>query len=63
MILLAFCLSGLLYSLNYVLPLIFWAHLGLCLYYIVKDKLEEQEEEEDEGPEVEYLTDKKLIRR
>lgn len=51
MIMLAFCLSGLLYSLNYVLPIIFWGHLGLCLYYIERDdriNAEEDEEEEEE---------------
>jgi hypothetical protein len=36
-ILISFCLSGLLFSFNYVLPTIFWGHLGLCLYYIEKD--------------------------
>lgn len=36
-ILLAFSISGLLFSFNYVLPLIFWGHVGLCLYYIDKD--------------------------
>lgn len=54
MIMTAFCLSGLLYSLNYVLPLIFWAHLGLCLYYIERDQdhsVEEEEEEEDVAEE------------
>ena len=37
-VLLAFCISGLLFSFNYVLPLIFWGHAGLCMYYIDKDK-------------------------
>ena len=36
-VLLAFCISGFLFSFNYVLPLIFWGHVGLCLYYIEKD--------------------------
>ena len=45
MIMIAFCLSGLLYSLNYVLPLIFWAHLGLCLYYIENDQTEKAEDD------------------
>ncbi|HUC83524.1 MAG TPA: O-antigen ligase family protein [Flavisolibacter sp.] len=53
MIVIAFCLSGLLYSFNYVLPLVFWAHLGLCLYYIERDKTAlEEEEEEAEWEEV-----------
>lgn len=33
-VLIAFCGSGLLFSLAYVLPLVFWGHLGMCLYYI-----------------------------
>ena len=33
-ILVSFCLCGLLFSLSYVLPLIFWAQVGLCLYYL-----------------------------
>lgn len=37
-ILIAFCVSGLVFSLNYVLPLIFWGHAGMCLYYLEKDK-------------------------
>lgn len=47
-IMIAFCLSGLLYSFNYVLPLIFWGHLGLCLYYMERDQ-NPPEEDEDEG--------------
>jgi hypothetical protein len=38
-ILIAFSVSGLLFSFNYVLPLIFWGHVGMCLYYLEKDKL------------------------
>jgi O-antigen ligase len=38
-ILLAFSLSGLLFSLNYVLPLIFWGHVGMCLFYLEQDRL------------------------
>lgn len=63
-ILIAFCLSGLLYQLNYVLPTTFWAHLGLCLYYIEKDEdgpqlnydLEEEQPvlQEDYHPHIEY---------
>ncbi len=49
----AFCLSGLLFSFNYVLPLIFWAHMGLCLYYIEKDLLAGAFVEEDIRPVVE----------
>lgn len=37
-ILIAFGISGLVFSLNYVPPLIFWGHIGACLYYIEKDK-------------------------
>jgi hypothetical protein len=52
-ILIAFCLSGLLYSFNYVLPLIFWAHLGLCLFYIERDTTMVDEEEYEEWEEIE----------
>ncbi len=36
-ILMAICLSGLLFSLSYVLPLVFWGHVGLALFYIERD--------------------------
>lgn len=36
-ILMAVCISGLLFSLNYVLPLVFWGHVGLALFYIERD--------------------------
>ncbi len=35
-ILVSFCLSGLLFSLSYVLPVVFFGHIGLCLYYLEK---------------------------
>jgi hypothetical protein len=35
-ILVPFCISGLLFSFNYTLPLVFWGHVGMCLYYIEK---------------------------
>ena len=38
-ILAAFCISGLVFSFNYVLPLIFWAVTGMAMYYIEQDKL------------------------
>jgi hypothetical protein len=37
-IMVSFCLSGLLFSLSYVLPLVFWGHVGLCLYYLERKK-------------------------
>lgn len=37
-ILVSFCLCGLLFSLSYVLPIVFWAHVGLCLYYLERKK-------------------------
>ncbi len=50
-ILTAFGISGLIFSFNYVLPLIFWGHVGMCLYYLEKDltptdheKIEEEAE-------------------
>jgi hypothetical protein len=33
-VLIPFCISGLLFSFNYVLPLVFWGHVGMCLYYL-----------------------------
>jgi len=33
-VLIPFCVSGLLFSFNYVLPLVFWGHVGMCLYYL-----------------------------
>jgi hypothetical protein len=45
-ILIAFSISGLIFSFSYVLPLVFWGHVGLCLYYLEKDEVVEQEEEE-----------------
>jgi hypothetical protein len=36
-VLAAFSVSGFLYSFSYVLPLIFWGIVGLCLYSIEKD--------------------------
>jgi hypothetical protein len=37
-ILASFGISGLLFSLNYVLPLIFFGHIGMCLYYFDRDE-------------------------
>lgn len=36
-IILSFCLSGMVFSFSYVLPIIYWGHVGLCLYYLEKD--------------------------
>jgi hypothetical protein len=36
-IIMAVCICGLVFSFNYVLPLVFWAHVGLGLYYIERD--------------------------
>ena len=35
-ILVSFCLTGLVFSLSYVLPVVFFGHIGLCLYYLEK---------------------------
>jgi hypothetical protein len=45
-ILMAFCISGLIFSFSYVLPTVFWGVVGVCLYYIEKKP---KEEEDDEG--------------
>lgn len=47
-ILMAFCLSGLLFSLSYVPQTVFWGHIGLCLYYLEKDDLKNKQEEATE---------------
>jgi hypothetical protein len=44
-ILIAFSLAGLIFSLNYVLPLIYWGVVGLCLFY-----LERKPTDSDEAP-------------
>lgn len=33
-ILSAFCISGLIFAFSYVLPLMFWGHVALCLHYL-----------------------------
>lgn len=43
-ILISFCLSGLVFSLSYVPQTVFWGHVGLCLYYLGKDDLHSKEE-------------------
>ncbi len=48
-VLIAFCLSGLIFSFSYVLPLVFWGHVGLCLYYL--ERKSEEAEELDELPD------------
>ncbi|MEJ7913676.1 MAG: O-antigen ligase family protein [Chitinophagaceae bacterium] len=51
-ILASFGISGLLFSFNYVLPLMFFGHIGMCLYYFDQDKeaaeLDEVDEDEDD---------------
>lgn len=41
-ILIAFSISGLVFSFNYVLPLIFWGHVGMCLYYLERKETNDQ---------------------
>lgn len=42
LMLIAFCVAGLVFSFNYVLPLVFWGFVGMCLYYLDrKDRHEE----------------------
>ena len=58
-VILSFCLSGLIFSFSYVLPLIYWGHVGLCLYYIEKDdssdKEKQVEKDQDAFPRKEQL--------
>ncbi len=57
-ILMAFCLSGLLFSLSYVPQTIFWGHIGLCLYYLEKD---DEQIDEEVAVEEEYYTEEEPI--
>jgi hypothetical protein len=43
-ILISFGISGLVFSFNYVLPLVFWGIVGMGLYYIDRDKENENSE-------------------
>lgn len=45
-ILIGFSLAGLIFSFSYVLPLIFWGQVGLCLYYLEKSNDLEQNDDE-----------------
>ncbi|MEJ7769098.1 MAG: hypothetical protein WKF89_14870, partial [Chitinophagaceae bacterium] len=42
-ILISFGIAGIVFSFNYVLPLIFWGHVGMCLYYLEKKEPETPE--------------------
>lgn len=55
LMLIAFCTAGLIFSFNYVLPLVFWGFVGMCLFYLDRDK----EEEEDDLLEYEMVDTKK----
>jgi O-antigen ligase len=37
-VLIPFCITGLLFSMNYILPLIFWGHTGMCLFYMEENE-------------------------
>lgn len=43
LVLIAFSLSGLIFSFSYVLPLVFWGVVGLCLYYLERNGNVEEE--------------------
>ena len=53
-ILISFCLSGLVFSFSYVLPLMFWGVTGVCLYYLEKRQIDDGEQFEELN---EYLED------
>ncbi|MEJ7556674.1 MAG: O-antigen ligase family protein [Pedobacter sp.] len=60
-ILIAFSLSGLLFSLSYVLPLIYWGMVGISLYYLEREEdiieeIEDADYEEIEEEESRELT-------
>jgi len=52
-IMIAFSLAGLVFSFSYVLPFVFWGHVGLCLYYLEKKPTTDVDEELVEEPEEE----------
>lgn len=56
-VMISFCLAGLIFSFSYVLPLVFWGHVGLCLYYLERKPAEvpgAEDQEEEEIDELEY---------
>jgi hypothetical protein len=59
-VILSFCLSGLLFSFSYVLPLVYWGHVGLCLYYIEKDEAQNDYAQPDEENELHVPIDHRL---
>jgi len=66
-VLISFCLSGLVFSFSYVLPLIFWGVTGMCLYYIERQPENDDEEvqfidssSEDDESHFYYLVDNKV---
>ncbi|RZL29873.1 MAG: O-antigen ligase domain-containing protein, partial [Pedobacter sp.] len=54
-ILISFSLAGLIFSFSYVLPLIFWGHVGLCLYYL------ERKSDDHTTEESEYIIIRKQL--
>ena len=45
-VLVSFCLSGLVFSFSYVLPLVFWGITGVCLHYLEKKPNDDERIEE-----------------
>lgn len=56
-VMIAFSISGLIFSFSYVLPLVFWGHVGLCLYYMEKKPLETNLDEELDEVSFAYTSD------
>lgn len=62
-ILMSFCLSGLIFSFSYVLPLMFWGVTGVCLYYLEKKPIDDEELNElvkDDDSSFYYLKNNKI---
>jgi hypothetical protein len=57
-ILISVCIAGMVFAFNYVLPLVYWGHVGLCLYYIEKDEANYVEEELNSTKEIKEYTPK-----
>lgn len=56
-VMIAFSISGLIFSFSYVLPLVFWGHVGLCLYYMEKKPVETNLDEELDEVSFAYTSD------
>jgi hypothetical protein len=59
-ILIAFSLVGIIFSFSYVLPLVYWGHVGLCLYYLEKADEENDQDLNQYDPPLRILNEDDL---